>query len=473
MSQPAELAAPIGELKVGFLNVTVVQFDAKALTSLPVDQRVRALSEVLQQRQIAVVSCDPYALTDEPRVDFGSVTRGKIIQSFEAAARQDSRSTPESIRLTGIGLLADSLPDCTIELNPGVQAPGRWPDGLRTLWFTPADVHALAVELGVFSKRSDTRRWVKRNWQAKLMRLEDLARKFEQENREWPREDASRFDEPDPAREALSKHLGMSDDSAAIRQNRAYGRQIGEAVGSQQRHGWLATDLKLEHFPSSSGRVFHVDHEDDVFLFRPPTAREMAACIAPLYQQMTYLRWQAFREGLINKNGATAVRVLFELEGPAVLEALCDFVGKAASRARRAGQTDTALEFCAALDAAAALAQGIVATKFRAKAALIRGDVLGTAARYPEASRSYHLALTELEALREQGMTVDAEMCGGLVNLAMITDQLGAREDACELLRRAEAHAQHVQRTNSSHGEHLMRAIRANKQVLTKSPGHP
>jgi hypothetical protein len=443
-------------------RIPIVRLDALALQTVPVDQRVSALATVLDSRAIAVVPGSPGELLDEPRNDFAARARGIVVNGFAKAVTPDGMdwSEPENRARAGLQLVADSLPDCVIELRSSAHGLLDVIEGVSTsLVFFPWDVYQLASQADLVGERQSTQRWAKKRWQARMMSVEDLPRRFDDENAAWPRDDYSRYDDMDPARRALSETLNMGETIKRLSRSRAYGRAIGDAVGNEQRHGWLATDLKLEHFlPVAEDKIAHVDHADDVFLLRTPTPAEIASCIGPLYQQMDYVQWQGFREGYIAGGGSASIEALIVLEGSVILSIAARYCGRCASRERQSGNHDEALRFCSMIETAADNhIDESEAPRLAAWAKLVRGDVLMAANRLPEASQTYRSALADLENLTARDFDVESTMFGGLVNLVLAQKKLG--EPTAMLESRAKSLALSIQSRNREHGDHLLEVV--------------
>jgi tetratricopeptide (TPR) repeat protein len=216
------------------------------------------------------------------------------------------------------------------------------------------------------------------------------------------------------------------------REHYAYGYQIGEGVGKEHAHQWLAMDLKLEHFVGSE-KVSHVDHSDDVMLFREPTAEECAKSVAPLYQQMEYALWHAFRDGYWDVRRRDALDVLLIFDGPRVGEILGLRGVKSAVKARNAERWDDAFKWCD--DAQAALeafrgsndAAGVL---YLTRLDLVRGDILYRRGSFKDALEKYDTARKELERMVAQGAPCEFEIASALINSAAVLSSLGRRVEA-------------------------------------------
>lgn len=199
-------------------------------------------------------------------------------------------------------------------------------------------------------------------------------------------------------------------------------------------------DLKREHFLWSNGHVWHVDHEHDVMLFREPTAEECAKSIAPLYLQLNYPLWHAFREGYWDMRRREAVDVLVIFDGWLVGEILGVQAVRNAVKARNAEQWQDALNWCD--DAQIAFntfreADDTAGSFYLARLKLVRGDVFLQSDRFEEALVQYDEARNELNFLKIQGISPEFDVTSALINSASALIQLGRRPEARERLLQA------------------------------------
>jgi hypothetical protein len=459
----------LGAVRIGFRDFPVVRLDANTVRSSPVDARVAAIGELLSSRTIAVVECSPLELVDEVRSSEAAVNRGHKIQAYGTA---HGASSDIDVAIEAMQLVADSLPDCAVEYLP---EGGRLGNLLETsstmLTFFPHDVFDLGCELGVIGGASGRRVWKSSAWRTRVMTVLDLPSRFASENGAWPASDCSRYEQLDPQGRATAKAMGLEAELNALASARANGRAIGAAVGKEQRVGWLAADLKLEHFIRvAQGSVAHIDHGDDVFLLREPTVSEMASCIAPVYQQMDYVQWQGFREGYVDMHGAVAVDVLALLEGEVAIDIMLAYCGKAASVCKNKGEFERALWYCSVIDTIGADSERAAKREVQLLTGkLVHGDVLMAANRFDDSAVVYRAAIAELTALRERGFSVGQQLCGGLINLAMACSQLGFEQDAAEYLASARELAEEIKKSDSDLAEHLLRVIDHNMSIAGRT----
>lgn len=280
----------VGTLRVGFREVEVVQVGCGALKDIALEKRVACLQALVLARKSVLTHCAPEDLLTEDGSESGSETRRVIMSALNqtgsgGGVEDGGREFPF---FGAMSAMADSVENCVILYSDGVFQLGEIDvPGDTRMGILPAEYYDFMVQQGsiAVAKYSGRRRSV--DWKRRRLVTEELPDRHRTDNDAWPSTDYSRCCELGEARRALATALGMAGDFDSIRRSRMFGQGIGDAVGLEQSKGWLATDLKIEHFIShGETKVVHVDHGDDIFLLRYPTAEEMAMCIAPLYQHL-------------------------------------------------------------------------------------------------------------------------------------------------------------------------------------------
>jgi len=421
----------LGQLLLGNLKVNVVLFDAAQIRQMPLDERVLAVASSTRSGEIVVCDFDLSDFLAEEDTDSRSHDR-RIILEVMARTSMEAEALADSIEDVGI-LTISKVPDFLAAFayaSPKLLFVSR-------AWLR--DPHFASIGYVAVSKP----------WKSNTVDVLELESRFDAELKEWQVYDPSRFlAERSPERDALASALGMTDTLESMKENYLYGRAIGEGVGKEHSHQWLAMDMKLEHFLwAASGHVAHVDHSDDVFLLREPTAEECAKSIAPLYQQMTYPLWHAFREGYWDIRRRSALEVLLFFDGWVVGEILATRAVANSRRERDAGNWQTALELCDDAEAAARAFcqhdQAAGANLLR-RLKLVRGDVYLQSGQNEAALQAYDEARHELESLKAQGVPEDFSIASALINSAGALAQLSRREEARERIKRARAIAEEM-----------------------------
>jgi hypothetical protein len=469
-----EAGSAIGVVRVGFREVPVVRLSAETLNSRSIDLRVSAIAQLLEDRKMVITDCDPVELLSEPQTDAAALARGKIIKVIGETYAGSGGKVPDerSVALEAMQLFINSLPECTVEYRSDGPPLGSLCDTVGSkLIFFPDDVFEVASQLGIISAATCERRWRSSKWRSKVMNVLELPKRFSTENCEWPQSDCSRYLELDPGKQAIAKALGLEGNFDSMRTARSFGRAIGESIGAEQAHSWLATDLKLEHFVGySEGHVAHVDHSDDIFLLREPFISEMASCVAPLYQQMDFVQWQGFREGYVDKLAAVAVDVLTLLEGDIAMEIMAAYCAKSASMYKRKEEYDRALDYCSLIEEIGnKMAKGTEGQVAFLRGRLVRGDVLMAADRLEDATLVYTAAIKELITLQTQGCPVGDGLCGGYINLALARNTLGFHNEAAQYLDRAQNIANEMKNSDPEQADYLLQVIDHNRKNMVSA----
>src|SRR5262249_586649 len=234
-----------GKLRIGFRDYPVYRITRGDLVRLPLDRRLTEISCQIEQR--ALVTCD--------------MTMSEILVEEIASSKADVRhkitSTFQNVE-GGLQLIADSLANSGILCAPeGSRLTLGFGGEKACVLFFPASLHQSIIEGGKLEAWGATKICVPRKWLLEKPNAAEIPNRWEEENANWPAEDYSRYADDDHARNALAAAFGVDKSIEAIHQTRQYGSSIGSAVGKEHSVGWLATDLKLEHFICGEGNPWH------------------------------------------------------------------------------------------------------------------------------------------------------------------------------------------------------------------------
>lgn len=473
-----EVVQPLGQVRIGFRELEVVLVPCSMLTALPLNRRVESLRALLAGRRVIVTDCDCRTLLTEEAHDPAAEVRQAIITALEETRRQVIEVSGEEVtgpwnepRAAGMSALVESIEDCVAFYLAKTQTLGHLslPEEARLVMLGD-NLYDLALEKGFLDLSDHLAIWRSRPWKYRVMAVDELPDRHRGENEQWPATDYSRHCESDGMREALAGALGMSDTLKAICYHRILGFAIGEAVGKEQSHGWLATDLKKEHFIYlAEGRVAHVDHSDDVFLLRDPTVDEMARCIGPLYQQFDFLEWQGFREGYFDALGTRALDVLHLFDGDPIHFVLFEYCNRMSRKLRSAGEFEEAIARLATADAIVKRMihlPGSERERLSCQNTSILGDLHLQREALDDAEAAYLQSIGRLEKLEIEGLQVAFELCGALVNLAVISLLRKDEPRARRCFERAEKNARAMEEAEDERAEYVLEVIRRNLSEL-------
>ncbi len=428
----------LGHLLVHDRRIAVNLFEKPDLKATLLDTRVLRIADSTRSGEI--VLCE---IAVEEFLNEEETTERARVRKLIAKALDETDPKGTSLRLPlKFHALADSIEDVAIIDIRAI------PQCLSTLSFsTPATVFVPRLLFGLLDMSGSQNRSVLSSpWKANTIDIFELENRFESELENW-----RGYELRDPSdgraevRSALASALGMQDISEFEERQReryAYGYQIGEGVGTEHAHQWLAMDLKLEDFVRAK-KVSHVDHSDDVFLFREPSIEECAKSVAPLYQQMDYPLWHAFRDGYWDVRRREALDVLLIFDGARVGEILGGRGIQNAVKARNAQQWDDALMWCSdaqlAFEAFRDSDEG-AGNFYLAKLDLVRGDILFQRGSFEDALQKYDTAREELKRMVAQGAPFEFDIASALVNSAAVLSSVGRSGEARERLLQARTH---------------------------------
>jgi tetratricopeptide (TPR) repeat protein len=438
----------LGQVAIGDRYLSVTLLAKSELKSIPLDARVLSLS--------ASMRADEVVVCEIPLIEFFSEDensdRARIRKLLALAADQTDAGTHDrdneasSYIPLKFKLLANSIEDVAIIEVMKV------PHCFSTLRFTtPATMFVPIRYFGSLDmKEAEHSRCIMSSaWKANTVDVFDLESRFDDELRDWRIYDSSRFSMRDEVSDVLAAALGMKEALESARTEYQYGYGIGEAVGKEHMNQWLAMDMKLEHFIFWGSGIAHVDHADDVMLFREPTIEERAKSIAPLYQQMSYPLWHAFREGYWDTLRQEALDVLLIFDGFQVGEILGVRAVQNSTRARNSKQWDDAFDWAdAARTAFETFRQmdDVAGAFYLARLELARGDIFLQSKRFEEALARYDRGREELELLKAQGISTESDIAGSLINSGIVLGELGRKPEARERLQRARMYAAQIPR---------------------------
>jgi hypothetical protein len=299
----------------------------------------------------------------------------------------------------------------------------------------------------------------------------EIPDRWEKENANWPFENYSQSD-GDPVRDKLAAILGLDKTMESVRQARQYGHSIGKAVGREHSVGWLAIDLKLEHFIQDEGEhVWHIDHSDDIWMLRDPTTEEMSATLVPLYQQMDYIQWQGFREGYFDVRGVDSSEVIRVFDKESTARIFLLYCLERSRALRRKGDKDQAITTCKNM---LAIASRFGGDKLQRSIALLRSrsilaDVHLHFEEFEQAAILYRETLAQLCSDNLEGAELLFEECGARINLSIAEQRSGNSGEALEQLRTARACATKLASANDARSESILDAINKNEVTFRSS----
>jgi tetratricopeptide (TPR) repeat protein len=422
----------LGQVSLDNQRADVVVLKAAEAQSIPLDQRVLMVASSIYAGEIVICELDLPAFLWEKDVTDQSHNRKAILQAMaHTGAHMQAQ------------VLADSIEDVGIlQISEVPQALAGFVFGMPAIVFIP---RILLRYLGSFGIPSAP--IVSADWKANTIDVFELESRFDGELQNWQMYDSSRFiNGSDPARDALASALGMQNTIAQLKETYFFGRNIGRAIAKEHAHQWLATDLKLEHFiPRGPDHVGHVDHSNDVMLLRDVSAEECAKSIAPLYQQMNYPLWHAFREGYWETRRRDALAVLVIFDGDSAAEILAAKAVANSREARAKNDWIAALGWCEdAEDAIRALRESdrAAVNSYLCQVKLIRGDIYLYSEQFEQALEVYDNARRDLELLEAQGFAQESSIIGALINSGSALISLGRPEEARERLDRGRALAE-------------------------------
>lgn len=406
-------------------QVHIVAYDPSQLARTSLEQRVLSVSQSLCEH--AIVVCE-VGLAD-----------------FLAEEQTDDRARLRTLLLETSGklihpaqMLADSIEDV------GVLIVTKAPHFLKCIELaSPAMVFVPSIFLEHLDLSGGQLESIRsKPWKANTINVFELQNRFSEDLKDWRSYDSSRLkSRRQGAGPVLAKALGLEGDLARVERQYMHAHAIGSGVGHEHANQWLAMDLKLEHFlPREDGKIWHVDHSDDVFLLRQPTAEECAKSIAPLYQEMSYPEWHAFREGYWDMRRRQALDVLLIFEDARIGEILgCRSVANAVE-ARNQGDTQAALAWCEEAEAAFRAYQDIdeaAGWLYMRRVQLVLGDVYFYNESFTEALAVYESALALLRERKGRDTPENCEMMSGMINSAAALEALNRKEEARERLIQA------------------------------------
>jgi len=406
-------------------QVYIVAYDPSQLAHTSLEQRVLSVSESLRAYEIVVCEVSLADFLAEEQADDRARLR-KLLLDANVELIHPAQ------------MLADSIEDV------GVLIVTKAPHFLKCVELvSPAMVFVPSTFLGHLDLSGGQLESIRsKPWKANTIDVFELEDRFSEGLKAWRFYDSSRLkSRRQGAGPVLSEALGLEQDLARVEREYMYAHAIGSAVGHEHANQWLAMDLKLEHFlPLQNGKISHVDHGDDVFLLRQPTAEECAKSIAPLYQQMNYPQWHAFREGYWDMRRRQALDVLLIFEDARIGEILgCRSVANAV-QARNEGDTQAAVAWCEGAEAAFRAYQEIdeaASWLYLRRVQLVQGDVYFYNESFTEALAVYESALALLRERKGRGMPENREMMSGMINSAAALQALSRNEEARERLLQA------------------------------------
>jgi len=423
----------LGQISLDDERVDVVLLEVADALSIPLDQRVLMVASSIRVGEIVICELDLPAFLAEEDVSSQSHNRKLILQAMAKTEHMQAK------------VLADSVEDV------GILQISEAPQFLAEVVFTtPAIVFVPRIWLSyLFSQGIHLNPIVSANWKANTVDVFELESRFDDELENWQVFDSSRFmTGSNPMRDTLASALGMQETLGDMEKVYFFGRNIGRAVAQEHSHQWLAMDLKLEHFiPTGADHVAHIDHSDDVFLLREVTAEECAKSIAPLYQQMSYPLWHAFREGYWDTRRRAALEVLLIFDGNAAGEILSVQAVAKARKARAEGDWKAALGWCDdAEDAIRALEEDDQMSRSSnlCRLKLIRGDIYLYSEQFAQALGVYDGARRDLESLEAHGLPQKSAIIGAVINSGSALIRLGRREEARDRLERGRTMAEEL-----------------------------
>lgn len=412
-------------LTVAGQQVPVAGFEASQLAGTSLEERISIVSQPLRAYQIVACEVGLADFLAEEQNDERARLRRKILEA-----------TGELIPPAQI--LADSIEDVGIVVVS--KKPKLFDDvdlsTLAMLLVPIAYLNHLDLSGGEFVSFRST------PWKENTVNVFELENRFAKNVDEWQFYDSSRLrSRRQGAGPVLAKALGIDEQLDRVERQYMYAHAIGEAVGREHINQWLAMDLKLEHFlPREGGGVWHVDHSNDVFLLRQATAEECAKSIAPLFQQMSYPQWHAFREGYWDARRRAALDVLSIFEGSRIGEILgCRAIANAV-QARNEDDVERAVAWCEDAIAAFQAYQEIdemAGWSYLIHVQLVQGDVYLYHERFTEALALYDRALVKLKERSDRGTPETCEMVSAMINSAAALEGLNRSEDARNQLLQA------------------------------------
>jgi tetratricopeptide (TPR) repeat protein len=435
----------LGKALLDSRRTDVVVLEATEAQSVPLDQRVLMVASSVYAGEIVICGLDLPAFLGEKDVTDQSHNRKGILQAMAH---------------TGVHMqaqvLADSIEDVGIlQISEVPEFLAGFVVGMPAIVFIPRILLRYLRSTGIPSDLI-----VSVDWKANTIDVFELENRFDDELQNWQMYDSSRFiNVSDPARDILASALGMQDTIAQLKETYFFGRNIGRAIAKEHSHQWLAMDLKLEHFIAQGpDHVGHIDHSNDVMLLREVSAEECAKSIAPLYQQMSYPLWHAFREGYWEIRRRDALAVLLIFDGDVAAEILAAKAVANSREARAKNDWIAALGWCEdAEDAIRARQESDQAAiySYLCHLKLIRGDIYLYSEQFSQALEVYDNALRDLESPQAKGFAQESSIIGALINSGSALISLGRPEEARDRLDRGAALAEAL-----PNGDSIRQAVR-------------
>lgn len=416
--------------------VPLFLFRKAEIVTIPLDHRVHQIASHISKGRIVLCELDLEQFLMEEATNKNADIRTILAEVADSVDEDAASANIEGKVSTKYRWLADSIESVAIvplrnDKNAFLDKSGSLETAfVPRFLFEHLPLSDEALDSAVISK----------DWKANTVDVFELEQRFEAENMRWQREDPSRH--MSETGNALAALLGMEDTLSRMKETYLYGYAIGEAVGREHSKQWLAMDLKLEHFIRTSiSTVVHVDHSDDVYLFREPTIVECAKSIAPLYQQMSYSLWYSFREGYWDVRGRPALEIFQIFDGDIVGEILgCRCITKATEE-RRSGNWAAALQWYDCAEAAFTLfskEQEEEAESYLCSVILVRGDTALQQCQWQTALDHYDSAIPRLMRL---GYSVVFKLGGALINSVVALRKLHRNSEADERLAQAKSAA--------------------------------